>query len=95
MAHTSNKEVEITVKQVKWVKTRILALEMETLMREERVPHKRLEYIRGFLIYVAGTFKWMTPYLKVLHLTIYGCREGREKDSYNTQIQTHVRLKAW
>ena len=60
-------------------KTRILVLELETLMREDRVTHKRLECIRGFLIYVARTFNWMTPYLKVLHLTIDGWREGRDK----------------
>ena len=60
-------------------KIRSLALEMETFKREDRVTHKRLECIRGFLIYVARTFKWMTPYLKVLHLTIDGCREGRDK----------------
>ena len=49
-------------------------------MREEMVPHKRLECIRGFLIYVARTFKWMTPYLKGLYLTIDVWREGRDKD---------------
>ena len=38
-----------------------LVLELETLMREDRVTHKRLECIRGFLIFVARTFKWMTP----------------------------------
>ena len=78
MAHTSNKEVAITVTQVKWYKTRSHVLELDTLMREERVYHKILECIRGFLIYVARTFKWMTPYLKGLHLTIDGWREGRE-----------------
>ena len=74
MAHTSNKEVVITVTQIKWGKTRSLVLELETLMREDRVPHKILECIRGFLIHVARTFKWMTPYLKGLRITIYGCR---------------------
>ena len=76
--HTSNKEVSIIVTQVKLVKTRSLVLELETLMREYRLPHKRLECIRGLLIYVARTFKWMTPYLKGLHLTINGWRERRE-----------------
>ena len=48
-------------------------------MREERVYHKILECIRGFLIYVARTFKWMTPYLKGLHMTIDVWREVCEK----------------
>ena len=60
-------------------KTRSLVLELETLMREDRVTHKILECIRGFLIYVARDFRWMTPYLKGLHLTIDGWIEGRDK----------------
>ena len=48
-------------------------------MREDRVPHKRLECIRGFLIYVARTLKGMTPYLKGLHRTIDGWREVSDK----------------
>ena len=48
-------------------------------MREDRVPHKILYFIRGFLIYVARTFKWITSYLKFLHMTIDGWREGRDK----------------
>ena len=64
-------------------------------MREYRVLHKRLECIRGFLIYVARTFKWMTPYLKGLHLTIDGCREGWDKDFYKINSQPQVRLKVW
>ena len=53
-------------------KMRILVLELETLTRENVVPHKRLECLRGILIYVIRTYKWMMPYLKVLHLKIDG-----------------------
>ena len=45
LAHTSNKEVAITATHIKWGK-RSLVLELETLMREDRVSHKRLECIR-------------------------------------------------
>ena len=93
MEHTSNKEVAITVTHVKWVKTRILVLELGTLIMEDRLSHKILECIRGFLIYVARTFKWITPYLKVPRLNIDECREGREKDFYKIKIQPRVRLK--
>ena len=41
-------------------------------MEEDRLPHKRLECIRGLLIYMYRTFKLMTSYLKGLHLTIDG-----------------------
>ena len=85
MAHTPNKEVVITATHVKQVKTRVLIIELETLTREDRVTHKRLECIKGFLIYVVRNFKWMTPYLKGLHLTIDGWREGFEKYFYKTK----------
>ena len=64
-------------------------------MREDRVPHKILNCIRGFLIYVASTFKWMTPYLKGLHLTIYLWREGCDKYFYKIKIQPRVCIKVW
>ena len=68
---------------------------METLIRKDRVPHKIWECIRGFLIYVSSAFKWMTSYLKGLHLTIYGWIEGRYKDFYKIKSQPWVRLKVW
>ena len=64
-------------------------------MREDRVTHKRLEYMRGFLIYVARTSKWMMLYLKGLHLTIGGWQEVRDKDLYKTKIQPRVCLNIW
>ena len=64
-------------------------------MREDRVPHKRLECIRGFLIYVVRTFKWMIPYLNVIHLTIDRWREGRDKDFYKIKSQPQVLLMLW
>ena len=76
-------------------KTRILVLELETLMREERLTHKRLECIRGVLIYVDRNLKLMTPYLKGLNLTIYGWREGRDKYFYKIKSQPRVSLNLW
>ena len=76
-------------------KTRILVLELETLVREDRVTHNRLGCIRGFLIYFVTTFKWMKPYLKVLHLTIYVWIEGRDKYFYKIKIQPRVCIKVW
>ena len=64
-------------------------------MREDRVPHKILWCTRVFRIYVASTFKCMTPSIKGLHLTIYGWRERRDKDLYKIKIQPRVCLKVW
>ena len=74
VSHMSNKEVATTLTQIKWEKRRILFLELETLMRENRVLHKRLECKRCFLIYVTSTFNWIKPYLVGLNLTIDGWR---------------------
>ena len=93
--HTSNKEVAITVTHNKWEKTRSLVQEMEILMREDRVPHKWLECIRGLLLYVARNFKWMAPYLKVMHLTIDGQREVCDKYFYKIKSQPRVCFKVW
>ena len=64
-------------------------------MREDRVHHKILECIRGFLIYADRDFKWMTPYLKGLNLTIDRWKEGRDKEFYKIKSQPRVRLKVW
>ena len=81
--------------QVKWEKMRSLVLELDILMREDGVPHKRLEFIRGFLIYLVTTSKRMTPYIKGLQLTIDGWREVHDKEFYKIRIQPQVRLKVW
>ena len=52
--------------------TRSLVLKLETLMKKARVPHNRFEYIRVFLVYLSRNYKWIMPYLKVLHLKIDG-----------------------
>jgi hypothetical protein len=48
----------------------------------DHVPHKPLESIRGFLVYVARTYPTMVPYLKGIHLTLDHWREGRGKDGW-------------
>ena len=46
------------------------------------IPHKRLEQIHGFLIYVSHTYNWMTPYSKGIHQTINIWRPGRDKEGW-------------
>ena len=52
---------------------------------DKKVPHKRLEQIRGFAIYVSRTYEWMPPYLKGLHLTIDSWRSGRKRDGWKAR----------
>jgi hypothetical protein len=49
---------------------------------EGEVPHKQLELIRGFLVYVARTYSTMVMYLKGVHLTLDFWRAGRGKDGW-------------
>jgi hypothetical protein len=43
-------------------------------------PHKPLESIRGFLVYVARTYSTFVPYLKGIHLTLDYWRDKRGED---------------
>ena len=76
------------VSQKKWDKTKDMIGELEQLLTAqegEALPLKRLEQIRGFLIYVSRTYEWMPPYLKGLHLTIDSWREGRNKAGWKVK----------
>ena len=70
-----------TVTKEKWAKSQSMVRELLQLLLAGPMPHKRLEKIRGFLIYVARTYRWMTPYLKSLHLVIDSWRQGRDTES--------------
>jgi hypothetical protein len=48
----------------------------------ERITHKPLESIRGFLIYVARTYSTLVPYLKGIHLTLDSWRANRGDDGW-------------
>jgi hypothetical protein len=87
VVHTKG-EVVALVSQKKWDKTKSMVAELKAMLsaREDgKLPHKRLEQIRGFLIYVSRTYDWMPPYLKGLHLTIDGWREGRLKNGWRAK----------
>ena len=87
VSHTDRHEVAGLMSEEKWDKTRSLILELVELIGTvsnpaARVPRQRLLEIRGFLNYVVRTYPWLNPYLKGLHLTIDGWREGREEGGW-------------
>ena len=47
-----------------------------------QLPRKRLEQIRGFLNYVAQTYRYIIPYLNELHMTIDGWRGGQDSEGW-------------
>jgi len=55
---------------------------MRSATSESWINHKRMESARGFLVYVANTFKAMVPYLKGIHLTLDSWRDHRDMDGW-------------
>jgi len=81
IAHTNDGVVTL-VSQKKWDKTQELVEELQQMSAAPMYDRKRLEQIRGYLIYTSRTYKWMVPYLKGIHLTIDGWREGRDCEGF-------------
>ena len=77
VTHT-DEAVVAKVSGKKWKKVKYLIAELNEMIKnnEEAMPHKQLEKIRGFLIYVSRMYRWMPPYSKGLHLTLDGWRPG-------------------
>ena len=49
---------------------------------DTELPFKPLESDRGFLVYVAGAYPAMKPYLKGFHLTLDMWRGGRDEEGW-------------
>ena len=72
------------VYQERWDKTRQVIAELMTMEREGRygMSRERMDSIRGFLVYVSSTYKYMTPYLKGVNLTLDSWIPFRDKDRW-------------
>jgi hypothetical protein len=85
MVNTDDGEagVRILVFRKKWANAkRLLATLQGLVLALEQVDHKVLEIIRGFLVYVAHTYKTLTPFLMGLHMSIDGWRPGRDEEGW-------------
>jgi hypothetical protein len=84
MAFTSDAGVFGTVSQEKWDKMRGIIFGLCNVLENQggRFKHSDLLSDRGFLIYVARTYKSMRPYLKGLNLTIDRWRPGCDKQGW-------------
>jgi hypothetical protein len=85
MVYTDDAEagVRVLVSIEKWAKANQLVATLYGLvLASEWVDHKVLERIRGFLVYVAHTYKPLTPFLMGLHITIDGWRPGRDEEGW-------------
>ena len=56
----------------------------ETMLAKDpnNLPRKRLEQIRGFLIYIGRTYRSFAPYIIGLHMTIDIWRRDRDRDGW-------------
>jgi hypothetical protein len=62
----------------------------------DKLPLLRLMQIRGFLLYVTRTYRYMTRHLKGLHLTIDSWRKGQYAEGWRTpgvELSVHAYLR--
>jgi hypothetical protein len=85
MIYTDDEEagLRVLVARNKWCKAKPLLANLDALLKEsEIVDHKVLERNRGFLVYVARTYKPMAPFILGFHLTIDSWRPGRDEEGW-------------
>jgi hypothetical protein len=82
VTHTDAGKVIGMVLQEKWDRTIALIQILSDLLANPPLPLHSLLQIRGFLIYVVRTCKWLNPYIKGLHLTIDSWRPGRADNGF-------------
>ena len=70
------------VSQDRWDKTWQLITELVGMERGGMygMSRVRIESIIGFMIYVSRTYRYITPYPKVVHLTLYSWRLYMDDD---------------
>jgi hypothetical protein len=68
----------------KWNKTKDQLAEVKEMLAKDatKLSRKRLEQIRGFLLYVTRTYTGLAPYMIGFHLTIDGWRRNRNEDGW-------------
>jgi hypothetical protein len=84
MVSTDELGVYVATSQEKWNKAKemIASLKLQVGCNPKRLVRKELEQKRGFLLYVTRSYPATVPYLKGLHLTIDGWRQGRDEEGW-------------
>jgi hypothetical protein len=90
VCHTDTGAVRVLCTQDKWDKAGTYIQELQAVnTTTNSFPHKRLEHIRGFLIYVIRTYPAFTSYLKGIHLTLDSWRPGRDQEGWKILNAIH------
>ena len=73
------------VSDEKWDKMKQQLSELEEMVNQHpnMLSRKWIEQIRGFMNYIAQTYRYMIPYLNGLHMTLDGWRPGRDNEGWN------------
>ena len=81
--------VGVNCTQEKWDKAKgFIKMIKQIVSSSDKINHKELEKMRGFLLYVTRTYPAMVPYMKGIHLTLDSWRPGRDIDGWRyTQAQ--------
>jgi len=80
---SDGEDLVVMVSQEKWDKTRAKVRWIHSFcLQSQPIPFKELERVRGFLVYTTRTYPEMVPYLKGIHLTLDGWRDGRDNEGW-------------
>jgi hypothetical protein len=80
---TSNDHISVKTTQEKWDKLKMhLRWLVDNTDNKEGLDNRKLQSIRGFMVYVSQTYGSMVPYLKGIHATIDSWRYGRSPSGW-------------
>jgi hypothetical protein len=89
--------VEVSMSQECWDKAKRMIFWIRDAVREsDTIDFKPLESYRGFLICISRTYPAITPYLKVIHLTLDSWRPWKDDDAWKlplSEIKIALALK--
>jgi len=96
VVHTARNQGCVSCTQEKWVKAQNIVRDLlHQVSQGSSLDHKSLERDRGFLIHVQHTYPAITPYLKGVHLTIDGWREGRDSEGWKLSGPPLANSDSW
>jgi hypothetical protein len=91
VVRTGTKGVFVLSSEEKWLKAKVLLKEVFDLLETDTLwlPCKRLEQIRGFLMYVTPTFVGMAPYMIGFHMIIDSWHCGRDAAGWHSNDEVY------
>jgi hypothetical protein len=84
--------VFLLTSEEKWMKAKALLQDevLDLLDKDpENVPRKRMEQIRGFLMYTTRMYVGMTPYMIGFHMVIDSWRRGQDREGWQSKYEMY------